>query len=62
MYIGGTGLRTWLKHYATSQKVVGSIPNNVIRLFNWPNPSRRTYGPGVDWASNRNEYKESSWE
>jgi hypothetical protein len=19
------------------------------------------YGPGVDWASNRNEYQESSW-
>jgi hypothetical protein len=25
-------------HYATSQKVVGSIPD-VIGLFNWPNPS-----------------------
>jgi hypothetical protein len=30
-------------------------------FFNWPNPSRRTMGPGVDSASNRNEHQESSW-
>jgi hypothetical protein len=30
-------------------------------FFNWPNSSSRTMGPGVDSASNRNEYQESSW-
>jgi hypothetical protein len=29
-------------HYATSRKVAGSIPNEVIGFFNWPNPSSRT--------------------
>jgi hypothetical protein len=33
---------SWLRHYTTSQKVIGSIPNEVIAFFNWPNPSSRT--------------------
>jgi hypothetical protein len=33
---------SWLRHYATSQKVVGSIPGDVIGFFNWPNPSSHT--------------------
>jgi hypothetical protein len=34
-----------------------------VKLFyaNWPNPSSRAMAPGVDSASNRNEYQESSW-
>jgi hypothetical protein len=43
---------------ATNRKVAGSIPDEVIRFFNLPNISSRT---GVDSASNRNEYQESSW-
>jgi hypothetical protein len=31
-----------LRHYATSHKVVGSIPDDVITFFNWPNRSRRS--------------------
>jgi hypothetical protein len=27
---GGTRLRSWLRHYATSRKVAGSIPDEVI--------------------------------
>jgi hypothetical protein len=46
-----------LRHYAANRKVAGSSPNEVD-FFNWPNPSGRT-GPGVDSASNRNEYQES---
>jgi hypothetical protein len=38
----GTRKRSWLKHYATSRKAVGSIPDEVIEFFNWPNPSSRT--------------------
>jgi hypothetical protein len=35
----GTRLRGWFRHYATSRKVAGSIPDEVIGFFNWPNPS-----------------------
>jgi hypothetical protein len=31
-----------LRHYATSRKVAGSIPDEVVGLFNLPNPSSRT--------------------
>jgi hypothetical protein len=37
-----TTISCWLRHYATSWKVVGSIPNEVIGFFNWCNPSSRT--------------------
>jgi hypothetical protein len=40
-----------------SRTVAGSCPDEVDFL-NWPNLSGRT-GPGVDSASNRNEYQES---
>jgi hypothetical protein len=33
--------RSWLRHYATSRKVAGSIRDDVIGFFNWPNPSSR---------------------
>jgi hypothetical protein len=35
------GHRSWLRHYATSRKVAGSIQDEVIGFFNWPNPSSR---------------------
>jgi hypothetical protein len=57
----GTRKQSWLRHHAISWKVVGSIPDEVIGFFNWPNPSKMHYGPGVNSASNRNEYQESSW-
>jgi hypothetical protein len=31
-----------LKQYATSRKVAGSIPDEVVGFFNWPNPSSHT--------------------
>ena len=40
---------------ATNRKVAGSIPDGVIGIFHGHNPS----GPGVDSASNRNEYQEN---
>jgi hypothetical protein len=39
---GGTRYRSWLRHYATSRKVPGSISDEVIGFFNWPNPCSRT--------------------
>jgi hypothetical protein len=38
--------RTWLRHYATSRKVAGLIPDEVIGFFNLPNPSSRTMALG----------------
>jgi hypothetical protein len=38
----GTWLRSRLSHYTTSRKVAGSIPEEDIGFFNWPNPSSRT--------------------
>jgi hypothetical protein len=31
-----------MRHYATSLKVAGSIPDEVIEFLNLPNPSSRT--------------------
>jgi hypothetical protein len=32
----------WLRHYATSRKIAGSIPVEFTGFFNWPNPSSST--------------------
>jgi hypothetical protein len=37
----GTRQRSWLRHYATSQKVAGSIPDKIIAFFYFPNLSSR---------------------
>jgi hypothetical protein len=42
---GGTWLRSWLRHYATSRKVACSSPDEVD-FFNLPNPSNRTMALG----------------
>jgi hypothetical protein len=41
----------------TSRQVAGSIPDGVMGVFHWQS-FRPHYGPGVDSASNRNEYQE----
>jgi hypothetical protein len=45
-----TRWRSWLRHYATSQNVAGSILSEVIWFFNWPNPSSRTMALGSTQA------------
>jgi hypothetical protein len=42
----GTRYRSWLRHYATSRKVAGSIPDELTGFFNCPNPSIRTMALG----------------
>jgi hypothetical protein len=44
---GGTRWHSWLRHCATSRKVAGSIPDGVIRIFHWHNPSGRTMVLGL---------------
>jgi hypothetical protein len=43
--MGGGGdqrWRSWLRHSSTSKKVVGSIPDGIIGLLHWHNPSGRS--------------------
>jgi hypothetical protein len=55
----GTRWRSWLRHCATKRNVTGSIPDGVTGIFLVTSSFRSHCGPGVDSASNRNEYKES---
>jgi len=54
----GTAVAQWLRCSATNRKVAGSIPDVVIGFFIDIKYFRSHYGPGVDSASNRNEYQE----
>jgi len=54
----GTAVAQWLRCCATNRKVAGSIPDGVIGIHHWHNPSDRTVALGVDSAFNRNEYQE----
>jgi hypothetical protein len=50
-----------LRHYATSQKVVGSIPDEVTEFFfSVYLILLVTLGPGIHSASNRNEYQKQN--
>jgi hypothetical protein len=42
----GTAVAQWLRRFATNRKVAVSIPDGVIGIFNWPNPSDRTVALG----------------
>jgi len=51
-------LAQWLRCSATNRKVAGSIPASVSGFFIDIKSFRSHYGPGVDSASNRNQYQE----
>ena len=48
----------WLRRCATNRKIAGSIPAGVSGFFIDVKSFRSHYDPGVDSASNRNEYQE----
>jgi len=48
----------WLRWFAANRKVAGSFPAGVSGFFFDIKSFRSHYGPGVDSASNRNEYHE----
>jgi len=54
----GTTVAQWLRCSVTNRKVAGSIPAGVTGLFVGIKSFRSHYEPGVDSASNRNEYQE----
>jgi len=57
LYIWETAVAQWLRYCATNRKVAGSIPIGVIGIFDIKS-FRSHYGPGINSASNRNEYQE----
>jgi len=54
----GTAVAQWLRCCATNQKLAGSIPAGVSGFFIDIKCFRSHYGPGIDSASNRNEYQQ----
>ena len=54
----GTAVAQWLRCCVTNRKVAGSIPAGVSGFFIDIKSFRSLYGPGVDSASNGNEYQE----
>jgi len=54
----GTAVAQWLRCCATNRKVAGSMPAGIIGFFIDIKSFRSHYGPGVDSASNSNEYQE----
>jgi len=42
----GTAVAQWLRCCATNRKVAGSIPDGVIGIFHWHNPSSHTMALG----------------
>ena len=54
----GTVVAQRLRCCATNRKVAGSIPAGVSGFFINIKSFRSHYGPGVDSASNGNEYQE----
>jgi len=54
----GTVVTQWVRCCGTNRKVAGSIPPGVIGFFIDIKSFRSHYGPGLDSASNRNEYQE----
>jgi len=54
----GTAVAQWLRCCTTNQKVTGLIPAGVSGFFIDIKSFRSHCGPGVNSASNRNEYQE----
>jgi len=50
-----------LRHCATSRKVAGSIPNGVIGIFHWHNPSGRTVALGLTQPVTEMSTRNISW-
>ena len=57
-FVVQTTVAQWLRCCATNRKVAGLIPAGVIGFFIDIKSFLSHYGPGVNSASNRNEYQE----
>ena len=52
---------SWLRHCAISRKVAASIPDGVIRIFYWYNPSGRTMVLGSTQSLTEISTRNISW-
>jgi hypothetical protein len=53
--------RSWLRHCATSRKVAGSIPDGVIGIFHWHNPSGRAMALELTQPLTEMSTRNNSW-
>ena len=53
--------RSWLKHCATCRKFAGSIPDGVIGILHWHNPSGRTIALGSTQPLTETSTRNISW-
>jgi hypothetical protein len=51
----------WLRYCATNRKVAGSIPDGVITIFHWHNPSDRTMALGSTQPLTEMSTRSISW-
>ena len=58
---GGMRWRSWLRHCATSWKVTGLIPDSVIGIFHWHNPSSCTKALGLTLSLREMSTRNISW-
>jgi hypothetical protein len=60
-HIWDTQWRSWLRHCTTSRMVTGSIPDCVVRIFHWQNPSCRTIALGLTQSLTKTSTRNISW-
>jgi len=60
-YLEGTWRCSWLRHCATSRKDAGSIPNGVIGILHWHNPSSLTMALGSTQRLTEMSTRNISW-
>jgi hypothetical protein len=51
----------WLRYCSTNSKVAGSIPESVIGIFHWHNPSDRTMVLGSTQPLTEMSTRSISW-
>jgi hypothetical protein len=51
----------WLRYCATNRKVAGSIPDGVIGIFHWHDPSDRTMALGSTQPLTEMSTRSISW-
>ena len=56
-----TRWRSWLRHCATSRKIAGSIPDGIIGIYYWHNPSGRTMALGLTQPLTQMSIRNISW-
>ena len=56
-----TAVVQWFGLCATNRKVAGSIPDGVIGIFHWYNPSDRTMAPGSTQPLTEMSIRSISW-